>query len=290
MALSTGLYANLLRRELCLRNAAFAASRELPHVASYGEMPVIVYQGCSENRRHGNFLDTTYAAILDCPEWKRRLDKAHSQARRSLPKGDSVWKELDSSMSSDALLMNVFCYPGSLKKSTLGSMLGVLSSDVPEFGFRARVPLSRGRADRTEVDMKLGKLLVEAKLTEGDFQVGTARAVESYRDLEEVFDCRMLPQLNGQYLSYQLLRNVLAAHALGLDFCVLLDQRRPDLQESWFTIMSCVRIPELRTRCKVLTWQELSAALPPKLREFLDWKYGIVPPGKNASNVKSTNL
>ena len=38
------------------------------------------------------------------------------------------------------------------------------------FGYRARVPLSNGRADRTEVDFRLGVPLIEAKLTENDFQ------------------------------------------------------------------------------------------------------------------------
>jgi len=35
----------------------------------------------------------------------------------------------------------------------------------------------------------------------------------------------------------------------------------------------------------VLTWQELSAILPEQLGEFLDLKYGIVPPGKVPSMV-----
>jgi hypothetical protein len=47
--------------------------------------------------------------------------------------------------------------------------------------------------------------------------------------------------------------------------------------------MSCVKIAALRTRCKVLTWQELSEALPRKLQQFLDHKYGIVPPGHSPS-------
>jgi hypothetical protein len=33
---------------------------------------------------------------------------------------------------------------------------------------------------------------------------------------------------------------------------------------------------DLKTRCKVLTWQELSAALPLRLQQFLEPKYGIV--------------
>jgi len=133
--------------------------------------------------------------------------------------------------------------------------------------------------------MKLGGLLVESRLTEADFQIKQPEIVESYRDLEEVFDCSAPPKRDGLYLSYQLIRNVLAAHALALDFCVLLDARRPDLMEAWYVVMRCVRIPELRTRCKVLSWQELSAMLSPDLRHFLDLKYGIVPPGRNPSDL-----
>jgi hypothetical protein len=155
----------------------------------------------------------------------------------------------------------------------------------PRFGFRARAPpgWKTHGTERTEVDMKLGKLLVEAKLTETDFQIRNAPVVESYPDLQEVFDLRTLPRLEGQYLSYQLIRNVLAAHALELDFCILLDARRPDLIEAWYAIMKCIRIPDFGTRCKVLTWQELSEALPADLQQFLDLKYGIVPPGASPS-------
>ena len=108
---------------------------------------------------------------------------------------------------------------------------------------------------------------------------------QSYRDLDAVFERRALPKANGQYVSYQLIRNVLAAYALDLAFCVLLDSRRPDLLEAWYTVMKCVRIPDLRTRCKVLTWQELSEVLPPDLQKFLDLKYGIAPPGCSPSPI-----
>ena len=82
------------------------------------------------------------------------------------------------------------------------------------------------------------------------------------------------------YAGYQLIRNVLAAHAAGASFCVLHDERRPDLREEWFEVMAAVKSAELRTRLKVLTWQELAALLPSALQEFLDRKYGIVAPGK----------
>jgi len=247
-------------------------------VYSYGEMPVVVYEPCGDGEKHGNFLDASYRAILRNPEWNRRLGKIHTNAARSLPRNDRRWRELDSCMSSDALLMNVFCHPGTLRTSNVCSMLGVQPGESPLFGFRARVPLVNGRADRTEVDMKLGGLLVESKLTESGFQCQAEDLVESYLGLRDVFECRRLTKVRDRYVSYQLIRNVLAAHVLGLSFCVILDARRPDLREAWFTIMTCVRSSELRTRCQVLTWQELSGRLPRELQRFLQNKYGIEPP------------
>jgi len=43
--------------------------------------------------------------------------------------------------------------------------------------------------------MRWGDLLVEAKLTENDFQIREASIVETYRDLEEVFDIDLLPRV-----------------------------------------------------------------------------------------------
>jgi len=123
--------------------------------------------------------------------------------------------------------------------------------------------------------MKLGNVLFEAKLTESDFQIQNPEIVEQYRDLEKVFDCRKLPRRGNKYISYQLLRNVLAAYALDLEFCVLLDARRPDLMEQWYRVIRCIRSGILQPRCKVLTWQELSRYLPSALCKFLVVKYGI---------------
>jgi hypothetical protein len=230
-------------------------------------------------------------------------------------------------MSSDALLMNLFCTPGVSDSTVIRQMLGVDYSE-PIFGWRARVPFISGRVDRTEIDMRWGDLLVEAKLTESDFQCREAAIVESYRDFDAVFDREALPRLgirtrrrreamefpeeftqeseppsddNGAlsqafqallvaradeerprapgYAHYQLIRNVLAADAHVCSFCVIHDERRPDLREAWYAVMSAVRSAAMRTRCKVLTWQELVPYLPDGLRRFLDLKYGIVAPG-----------
>jgi len=245
-------------------------------VTSYGETPVVVYRASSCGKKHGNFLSASYRAITRRPEWKKRFAKVHSTARRALPKDDRIRKELDSSMSSDALLMNIFCYPGITKRREISSILGTGIGDLPEFGFKPRIPLTSGFVERTEIDMKLGSVLFEAKLTEADFQRQNAAIVEGYRDLEEVFEVNDLPRRGQMYVSYQLLRNVLAAQALDLSFCLLLDARRPDLIEDWYEILRCIRTAELRSRCKVVTWQGLVQYLPCRLRKFLDPRYGIV--------------
>jgi hypothetical protein len=313
-------YVARLRQELCLRNRRYALGRS--HVESYGSSPVIVY--APEDEKHGNFFDQAYAAIEARPEWMRRFDKVHTQAARSLPRSERRWRELDSSMSSDALLMNCTCPPGVIESSVLKNMLGVEGSAVPNFGWKARVPLANGRFDRTEVDMLWGELLVEAKLTESDFQSCQESVLEMYRDVDEVFDRAMLPRVEipvgrskietefpedysqvevlgdedcrrelialpretvSAYASYQLIRNVLAAYAQRMSFCVIHDERRPDLREAWFQVMTAVKSAKMRVRLKVLTWQELSAALPEGLQEFLDVKYGIVAPGQTASPI-----
>jgi hypothetical protein len=267
--------AGTLRQELSARNASYARLGGLPHALSYGHQPVVLYRQSDCGRYHGNFIAASYRAILKRPEWRRRLQKVHTQANHSLPKEDSAWRELDASTSSDALLMNIFCYPRVTKNRELALCLGTEIDDVPQFGFMPRVPLVRDIIERTEVDMKLGRVLFEAKLTEADFQIQSPEIVEQYRDLEEVFDCRKLPRRKEKYVSYQLLRNVLAAFALELDFCVLLDARRPDLLEQWYRVIRSIRSGILQTRCKVLTWQELIRYLPSALVDFLDVKYGI---------------
>jgi hypothetical protein len=123
--------------------------------------------------------------------------------------------------------------------------------------------------------MKVGDLMVEAKLTETDFQSGRAELISRYRDIEEVFDMEELTVSGSGVRSYQLIRGVLAAHSTGKSFCVLCDARRPDLIESWYRVMRAVRSCVLRARLQLLTWQELAAVLPRTLRRFLAAKYGI---------------
>ncbi len=266
------LRADQLRTELLESNRRYRSDLKWQESAG----GVTLYEPDEAHLAHGNFLPTTYRAILRDPEWRRRFEKIHSHCKKLPPRTcGGHWKELDSCMSSDALLMNLFCHPDSLVDGRVYRLLGAPAGARPVFGFKARVPLTNGRADQTEVDMLLGDLLVESKLTESDFQRKAKVIVEGYRDFAQVFDRRLLPQQGEHYLGYQLIRNVLAAYALDKSFCLMFHALRDDLREEWYSVMSAVRFPELKTRCKTLTWQELAAHLPPRLRRFLAEKYGI---------------
>lgn len=261
-----------LRREISFRNQMRA--EHLEHELTYGEIPSVIYSQ-DEAGGHGNFLPASYRRICAAEDWRKRLDKVYT-ASRSVPRAqDRLRKELDCANSSDALLMNVFCYPGVMNRLAVYSMLGVAKGERPCFGFRPMTPLHDGKTDRTEVDMKLGELLIEAKLTEGDFQSARFDLIERYRDFREVFDVESIPVRRGSVSSYQLIRGVLAAFATGCSFCVLCDARRPDLIEDWYRIARAVQSAELRARLRVLTWQELAACLVPAQQRFLREKYGI---------------
>ena len=260
-----------LRQEISARNQA--RGRNLNHEVSWGPSASVIFE--EKEGFHGNFLRASWARISSRPLWRRRLGKSYT-ANRFVPRAQDRRRfELDCATSSDALLMNVFCYPRVLSRKPLCALLGIEPGLSPEFGFHPSTPLANGHADRTEVDMKLGDLLVEAKLTEADFQRAPLRLLSRYRDLGGVFDTELLPIRNGVVHSWQLIRGVLAARATGGSFVVICDRRRPDFTERWFEVMRAVIDTSLRTRLGLLTWQEISATLPKPLRVFLDEKYGI---------------
>jgi len=263
-----------LRRELSYRNIERARNHE--HELSYGSTPSVIYR--DEEGVHGNFLPASYRAICAHPEWRKRLKKSYTGGRWVPRSKDRSRCELDCANSCGALLMNIFCYPGILRRSQLCGLLGVEAGYLPEFGFKPGVPLVSGRGDATEVDMRLGDLLVEAKLTESGFQSAPLRLLSRYRDLDAVFDVEELPGSEDVVRSYQLIRGALAAYATGCSFLLLCDGRRTDLIESWFAVLRAVRSYDFRSKLKLLTWQEIAGAVPRAVRVFLAEKYGILAP------------
>ena len=264
-----------LRQSLAVTNLARATAH--PHELTRGQNPSVIY--APSRNAHGNFIEASYRRIAARPEWARRLEKAHTAKRQARPSGPDeetrAWKELDTATSSDALLMNIFCYPRVLCGARLTALLGIPSGLEPVFGYHPKTPRLRDLSDRTEIDMRLGHLLVEAKLTESDFQTAPIRLIERYADFDSSFDRDELPRTGTGVRSYQLIRGILAAHAEQGTFCVFLDARRPDLIEEWYATLRAVRSHILQSRLRLLTWQELAATLPRPLQVFLAEKYGI---------------
>ena len=275
----SGMNERELRQLIIEAAKRYADSHNLPYYLSLGQTnPVVLFLPSQEPPRHGNFLDASYRDICGNQEWARRLQKAHPQ-RLALPEERRAEAmELDSCTSSDALLMNVFCYPGVFQHGPLVQLLGLSTAAEPRlgFGFNPGVPRRDSGRD-TEVDLKVEDLLIEAKLTETGFTDKRIEVVERYCDFQSVFEPSTLPMLDGQYRHYQLLRNVLAAHHLGFRFRLICDERRDDLIDAVSCIVSAVRDLELRARCGVVTWQEVARCVPEALQSFLLDKYGIAP-------------
>lgn len=242
---------------------------------TFGKVPHFVYDFQPEGG-HGNFLAPSLRRILADRRWAARLQKAYTGAQFLPRAGDRRRGELECATSSDALLMNLFCYPGVLRRPATCAVLGVEAGQRPSFGVRVALPMRRQEIDRTELDMRLGDLLLEAKLTETGFGQASRDRLLRYVQLEEVFATEELPQQGGgRFLGYQIIRGVLAAQRHGARYAVLLDARRRDLQEICFRVLCAVRSAEARSRFRLLTWQEMAQTLPPVLRRFLVERYGI---------------
>ncbi len=267
-------WSTALRAELTRRAEHHMTKVGAPGYLSLGPSPTRLFETYADGARHGNFIDASYQAICGAPAWYARRQKAHSQAQALPTEKRSSARELDSCNSSDALLMNCFCYPGAAAH-LIGALLPLLSYTTPEFGVHGEVALVDGGRDATEIDMRIGSAIFEAKLTERDFTSRPKSRVERYARLSEVFEVGALPQTPDEYHGYQLIRNVLAANQHSWAFYVICDARRPDLLREWWVVHSAIRDAKLRTRCGFLLWQEVAGACPAPLAGFLAQKYGL---------------
>ncbi|MCI5130021.1 MAG: hypothetical protein D3904_00515 [Candidatus Electrothrix sp. EH2] len=212
------------------------------------------------------FHPDSYQEILKNPDRKARIQKTHSHV--------SGAKEMQSSNSSDALLMNIFCHPEIGKWKGMSKLIGGEIDEV-EFGFSGKVTCCDGKTDRTEIDVRLTGCLCEAKLTESNFTTKRAEIVEKYVQLKDVFHVESLPCKEDDYENYQLIRNFLAAAQHKRKHILFCDERRPDLVRRYMETVSCLREVQHSTDCRVIFWQELVAVCGSSLRMWMKEKYGM---------------
>lgn len=264
----------IIRSQLAAKAEGWALINGIPYYKSLGRRPVILFEGLQNSAGPGNFHALSWREIQNNADWADRLRKPH-QRKRALPDARrSTAFEMDSCNSSDALLMNIFCFPG-LVEQFAASVSIPLGNDKPLFGVQPGVPLTSGRTDTTEVDMVINSNFFEAKLTEQSFTKCTEKKLFTYKDVSAVFDLDRIPFNGSHFTTYQLLRNILAAYHHNSYFTVLIDDRRPDLNIDFENTKSAIIVPELSQRVSLITWQQISNLSPTTLQIFLAEKYGI---------------
>lgn len=213
-----------------------------------------------------NFLEESYLNICRNEFWYKRLDKKH-------PHFNDGTKEMQSSNSSDALLMNIFCYPEINKWKGIKELLQVSELKEIEFGWSPEL-VNENPKYPTEIDLRINKeIICESKLTESNFTEKEKYIVEGYENFDLVFDKDLLEIKNGNYINYQLIRNILTAYKYSYRFILLIDETRIDLIRSLFNVVKAIKIADLRMKISFITWQELANKCGNHLKDYLSQKY-----------------
>jgi hypothetical protein len=212
------------------------------------------------------FCPASFDAISKSTHWRARTKKPHQNIANVM--------EMQSSNSSDALLMNIFCHPMLASWKGVADVLGFKPVN-PVFGFKALVEKEGTNGDTTEIDMVIGNHFVEAKLTEADFTDKYVAEVQKYKSFYLHFHTDFLPIHNDRYQNYQIIRNLLAAIQHEKRHMLLCDERRPDLARRYMEMVCYLRDQQVRKSCRVVFWQELQRACGQDLASFLYTRYGI---------------
>lgn len=125
----------------------------------------------------------------------------------------------------------------------------------------------------TEIDLKIGNHIFEAKLTENTFTTKPKSVVHSYKDFDKVFEESNLLTQKGDILQYQLIRNILTAYKYDFNFSILIDSTRIDLIKEFINVLKSIKIYDLRSRINILTWQEIIDMCGSKLKVYIQEKY-----------------
>lgn len=213
-----------------------------------------------------NFLEESYLNICMNESWHNRLNKKHSSFNDGT-------KEMQSFNSSDALLMNIFCYPKINKWKGIKELLQISELNEIEFGWNPDF-CNENSNYSTEIDLKINdEIICESKLTESNFTEKEKCIVEKYYGFNDVFDKDLLEIKNGNYINYQLIRNILTAYNYSYRFILFIDETRTDLIRSLFNVVKAIKIADLRKKISFITWQELANKCGSDLKNYLSQKY-----------------
>ncbi|PQO30751.1 hypothetical protein C5Y96_14935 [Blastopirellula marina] len=146
----------------------------------------------------------------------------------------------------------------------------------PRFFVPAPIEKRDGNGDPTTIDVVIDDTFVQASLSEINFTKQRLEVVENYLRFHEVFQDTGLPQHNGSYLNFRVIRNLLAASQNNKRHILLGDQKRPDLAESYLRTVAALKDKAFRSRCRIVYWQELLRVIDPNLRRFVETRFNLV--------------
>lgn len=212
-----------------------------------------------------NFCKASYENIKSHSSWYERTKKLHSHFNDGT-------LEMQSSNSSDAILMNIFCHPKFNTWKGVNELLGIQSDEQQVFGWNPFFE-NENPEHRTEIDLKIGNHIFESKLTESTFTSKSIPIVENYKDFTTVFDSTLLERSNNEYKHYQLIRNILAAYKYDFYFSILVDSTRIDLIKELLDVVIAIKDPNLRKRINFFTWQEVVNSCGKEIKDYIKNKY-----------------
>lgn len=209
-----------------------------------------------------NFNSATFEHISKKNDFYKRLNKVHPNVPN--------FKEMQSSNSSDALLMNIFAHPKIKEWKSLRDLISINQSDNIEFGWNPE--FENEKKHKTEIDMKIGSSIFEAKLTEKDFTKKELQIVLTYPKLENIINLSVLTK-NNIVSNYQLIRNLLTIEKYDYKFNLIIDESRTDLIREFYKVKFAIKDKSLSDRFNFLTWQEISDSVGIELKNYITEKY-----------------
>jgi hypothetical protein len=209
-----------------------------------------------------SFHDKTFYNIINNKSYNKRLSKIHPNVPNLL--------EMQSSNSSDALLMNIFAHPDIKDWKPFCDLLSINSTDNIEFGWNP--VFENEKKYKTEIDVKIGNSIFEAKLTENDFKSKKLNIVLRYVDVQSIIDLKSLTK-DEIVSNYQLIRNLVTAKKYGYKFHLLIDESRIDLRNEFDKVKKAIIDKSLANSIEIITWQQISTCVTDDLKKFLTEKY-----------------
>ena len=212
-----------------------------------------------------SFEKESYEAIRGKKDWYIRTQKKHTHFTDGT-------LEMQSCNSSDALLMNIFCNPNFKSWNSPQNLLNISIDHELEFGWNPDFENEHPQYP-TEIDLKIGNHIFEAKLTEKSFTTKSKSVVDLYSDFKDVFEESYLLTPKKEIQQYQLIRNILTANKYNFFFTVIIDSSRIDLMKEVINVLKSIKDSDLRSRINIVTWQEIIDSCESKLKIFLQEKY-----------------